>query len=166
MVDEHSRAPDFTLPKAGGDSYDDIERFCLSDELGSGPIVLAFFPAAFTSGCTEEMCAFRDSMDEFNRLDARIYGISVDLAYAQNVWIREHGLQFPMLSDWDHSVIQHYDVVQEGMYDLFNAAQRAVFVLDADGIITYKWVREGDNPDFDEFVTDLQTEVELAKAGE
>ena len=159
MVDVGDVAPDFTVPKAGGEAYNDVEAFTLSDAVGGGPIVLAFFPAAFTSGCTAEMCSFRDSMGEFDELDARVYGVSVDLPFAQNVWMREEGLNFPMLSDWNHDVIHAYDVVLEDMYGMIEAAQRSVLVLDADGVVTYRWVREGENPDFGELVSEIREAV-------
>jgi peroxiredoxin len=110
------------------------------------------------------MCSFRDSMDALEHLDAQVYGISVDLPFAQNVWMAEHGLNFPMLSDWDHELIRLYDVVYDDMYGMIEVAERSVFVLDDDGVVTYKWVREGDNPDFDEFTERLREEV--AKAAE
>ncbi|NUE03759.1 redoxin domain-containing protein [Halorubraceae archaeon YAN] len=160
MVAVGDRAPDFTLPLAGGDAYNDLTEFQLSAALGDGPIVLAFYPAAFTSGCTEEMCAFRDSMAQFNELNATVYGISVDLPFAQNIWIQSESLNFPMLSDWNHEVIKKYDVVQEDMYGMVEVAQRSIFILDSDGIITYKWVRDDDNPDFESFISDLRDEVE------
>lgn len=56
MVDEGAKTPDFTVPKAGGSAYNDISEFSLSEALGDGSIVLAFYPAVFTSGCTDEMC--------------------------------------------------------------------------------------------------------------
>ncbi|WP_331232752.1 redoxin domain-containing protein [Natronorarus salvus] len=159
MVEEGDRAPDFTAPRAGGRAYNDIEPFTLSEALGGGPVVLAFYPAAFTSGCTEEMCAFRDSMEAFEELDAEVYGISVDLPFAQNVWIQENDLDFPMLSDWNHEIIRLYDVVYEGMYDMIESAQRSVFVLDSEGTVTYKWVRDGENPNFGPFVDGVRDEV-------
>lgn len=159
MVEEGDRAPDFTVPLAGGDAYNDVEPFTLSDAIGDGPIVLAFYPAAFTSGCTTEMCAFRDSMSSYEELDAQVYGVSVDLPFSQNIWIEQHGLNFPMLSDWDHDVIYKYDVVYDGMYDMIEAAQRSLFIIDEDGTISYAWVRDGDNPDFDVFVSDIRDRV-------
>ncbi len=164
MVDIGSQAPDFTVPKAGGDAYNDVESFTLSEAIGDGPIVLAFYPAAFTGGCTEEMCAFRDSMGAFNDLNATVYGVSVDLPFAQNIWIREQELNFPMLSDWDHEVIEKYDVVLEDMYGMVDVAERSVFVVDDDGTITYKWVREGDNPDFEDLVAEIRDAVAEAVA--
>ena len=159
MVDVGDTAPDFTVPKAGGSAYNDVEQFTLSEAIGEGPIVLAFYPAAFTQGCTAEMCAFRDSMDAFEALDARVYGISVDLPFAQNVWIDQHGLNFPMLSDWNHEVTHAYDVVLEGMYDVVDVAKRSVFVIDSEGTVTYRWVRDDENPDFEAFVEELQAIV-------
>ena len=159
MVDVGDDAPDFTVPKAGGEAYNDIEAFTLADHVDDGPTVLAFFPAAFTSGCTEEMCAFRDSMSAFDELDARVYGVSVDLPFSQNVWIREEELNFPMLSDWTHEVIHDYDVVLPDMYGMIEVAQRSVFVVDADGVVTYRWVRDGDNPDFEDLVSEVRDAV-------
>jgi len=148
MVSIGETAPDFTLPKAGGTAYDDISEVTLSRLLGDGPIVLAFFPAAFTRGCTSEMCAFSDSIDKFENLNTKVYGISVDLPFAQNIWIEREGLNFPMLSDWDHEVIHQYDVVRSDLYESIEAARRSVFVVDVDRIVTAKWTRSGDNPDF------------------
>jgi len=162
MIDVGDAAPDFTVPMAGGDAYDDVSGFTLSGALGEGPVVLAFFPAAFTSGCTEEMCSFRDDFAAFRGLDAAIYGISADLPFAQNVWIDRHDLPFPMLSDQHHEAIEAYGVVRRDMYDLVTAARRAVFVLDADGNVTYRWVREGDNPEFDAFVDEVREAVAAA----
>lgn len=155
MVTVGDDAPDFTVPRAGGNAYNDVERFTLSDALGDGPVVLAFYPAAFTSGCTAEMCTVRDELAGFEAIDAKVFGVSVDLPFAQNVWIREHDLGFPMLSDWNHEVIHLYDVVLEDMYGLVEVAERSAFVIDEDGVVTYRWVRDGDNPDFDALVEDL-----------
>lgn len=159
MVEEGDKAPDFTVPLAGGSAYDDVTEFTLSGALYTESIVLAFYPAAFTGGCTEEMCTFRDSMEAFNDLDAHLYGISVDLPFAQNIWIQEHGLSFPMLSDWNHDVSRKYDVVYNDMYGLIETAQRSVFVINAEGTVTYKWVRDGKNPDFEDLVSNVLIEV-------
>lgn len=96
-------------------------------------MVLAFYPSAFTSGCTEEMCTFRDATSGFEDLDSIVYGVSVDLPFAQNAWIREHDLPFVMLSDWDHEAIERYDVVLEDVYGMVETAERSIFVLDATG---------------------------------
>ncbi|GAA0678938.1 redoxin domain-containing protein [Natronoarchaeum mannanilyticum] len=159
MLDVGETAPEFALPKAGGEAYNDIEPFALTEALGDGPVVLAFFPAAFTSGCTAEMCTFRDSMHRFDELDAGVYGISVDLPPAQNVWIMREELNFPMLSDWDHEVIREYGVVDPEMYDLFEAAERSIFVLDDAGTVTYRWVEDEGETDFAAVIEDVREAV-------
>lgn len=164
MVEKGDRAPDFTVPIARGAAYNDVEEFTLSENLGAGPVVLAFFPAAFTSGCTEELCTFRDSIGAFDALDASVYGISTDLPFAQNTFIQREGLNFPLLSDVDHEAIEAYDVVREEFYDVMRVAERAVFVVDREGIVAYRWVREGENPDFERLVEEIRGVVE-ATAG-
>ncbi|AUV83308.1 peroxiredoxin [Salinigranum rubrum] len=165
MLTAGDTAPDFTLPKAGGAAYNDFEAFTLSDAFGDGPIVLAFYPAAFTRGCTAEMCAFRDSMSLFNAVDAQVYGISVDLPFSQNIWMRQEGFDFPMLSDWDHEVIHTYGVVREDMYGMLEVAERSVFVLDSEGTIRHTWVEGEGDVDFEAFVADLGDVVaDLAEA--
>lgn len=163
MVTEGDHAPNFTLPMAGGNGYDDVTGFTLADAIGDGPIVLAFVPGAFTGGCTEEMCTFGNAMSDFEALDASVYGISVDLPFAQNVWMERDGFDVPMLSDWDHEVIRAYDVVYENMYGSIEAAQRSIFVIDSDGIVTYRWVREDDNPEFGAFISDVRDRVRDAQ---
>ena len=161
MVDIGDSAPDFTVPKAGGTAYNDLESFTLSDVVSDGPTVLSFYPAVFTSGCTSQMCSLRDSMYQFDELDAQVYGVSVDLPFAQNIWIQQEELKFPMLSDWDHEVIRKYDAVLDDMYGMVEVAERATFVVDTDGVVTYAWVREGDeNPDFDELTATVRDAVE------
>ena len=164
MVEVGDDAPDFTVPLAGGEAYNDVSEFTLSDALGDGPVVLAFYPAAFTSGCTEEMCTFRDEIGGFEALSADVYGVSVDLPFAQNIWIMENDLGFPMLSDWNHDVIRDYDVVLPDMYGMVEVAQRSIFVIDDAGTVSYRWVREGENPDFDDLVSEVQDAVEATVA--
>jgi peroxiredoxin len=152
-------SPDFTLPMAGGTAYDDVEPFTLSTALSEGPVVLAFFPAAFTGGCTEELCTFRDELASFEALDARVYGISVDLPFALNVFAMEQDLSFPLLSDFDGEAIEAYDVVLEGVHGLSGVAERSVFVVGTDGTVEYRWVREGGNPDFGWLVEQVREAV-------
>lgn len=160
MIEEGEPAPDFTVPIARGEAYNDVGEFTLSEHLGDGPVVLAFFPAAFTSGCTEEMCTFRDSLSAFEAVDASVYGLSTDLPFAQNEFIRQEGLTFPLLSDFEHEAIRAYDVVREGFYDVMFVAERSVFVLDREGTIVYRWVETGDGTDFDALVDEVREAIE------
>ena len=148
MVDVGDDAPDFTAPLANGD----IESFTLTERLTDGPIVLAFFPAAFSSTCRSEMCTFRDRLCGFQDVDATVYGVSVDSPYALNEFRDRHDLDFGLLSDFEKDVIEAYDVRTDFDHIGLNGlAKRAVFVLDADGTVEYKWVSDepGVEPDYD-----------------
>lgn len=148
-MDVGRKAPDFDALRADGQN---VEPFRLSDHLGEGPLVLAFFPLAFTSVCTNEMCTFRNSMSQFNELEAQVYGISVDSPFALNAFIEEHALTFPLLSDFNREVSRKFDVLHEDLMGLRGVAKRSVFVLDGEGVVRYRWVSEdpGVLPDFDE----------------
>ncbi len=162
MVDVGDSAPDFTVPVAGGEAYNDIGEFTLSEALAEGPVVLAFVPAAFTSACTEELCAFRDGLARFVDLDARVYGLSVDLPFSQNVWMREEGLTFPLLSDWEHQVIHAYDAVLPDMYGTLEVASRTVFVVDAGGTVTFRQDYDTGDPDID--LAEIEAAVAAARS--
>ncbi|MFB6102822.1 MAG: redoxin domain-containing protein [Haloplanus sp.] len=140
MVDIGDEAPDFTVPLANGD----VETFTLSEHLDEAPLVLAFFPAAFTSTCTSEMCTFRDRLAKFEDIGATVYGISVDLPYTLNEFRRQNDLNFGLLSDERRELIDAYDVAATFSPLDVRVARRAVFVVDESGTITYRWV--GDNP--------------------
>src|SRR5260370_409717 len=86
----------------------DRKEVHLRDLLGK-PLVLAFFPAAFTSVCTTELCTFRDSMARFNALDAQVYGISIDLPFSLKAFAEQNGLNFPLLSDMDREAAESSD---------------------------------------------------------
>jgi peroxiredoxin len=149
MVDTGDEAPDFTVPLADGD----VGTFTLSEHLDEAPLVLAFFPAAFTSTCTTEMCTFRDRMDEFEAVDATMYGVSIDTPFTLNEFRRQNDLDFSLLSDSNRELVHAYDVATDftsaGVRDV---AKRAVFVVDGDGEVTYKWVGDdlGVEPDYEE----------------
>ena len=148
-------APRFSLPMAQGRAYNDIEEFSLVEALSEGPVVLVFFPAAFTSGCTDELCAFTEGLEAFERLDAQVYGVSVDLSFSQNEFITKEDRDVPLLSDHTHEVTHAYDVVLSDMYGHFEVSQRAVFVVDEGGVVRHRWVRGDENPDFSGLVDDL-----------
>ncbi|MFB6142059.1 MAG: redoxin domain-containing protein [Halorientalis sp.] len=149
MPEVGDEAPDFTVPLAGDG---DPEPWTLSEHLDEAPIVLAFFPGAFTPPCREEMSHFQDDIDAYREMGATLYGVSVDSPFAQKAFREENGFEFDMLSDSNKEVIEDYgvaiDFADMGYYGL---AQRAVFVVDADGEITYKWVADDPHtqPDFD-----------------
>ena len=133
-VDVGTKAPDFTLPNQ------DREPVRLSEQLKGGPVVLAFFPAAFSGVCTKEMCAFRDSMSTLNARSAKVLGISVDTFFALKGWADAQKLNFPLLSDFNKEVIRQYGVFHEDMIGLKGIAKRAVFVIDKTGTVRHREV--------------------------
>ena len=150
MVSPGDPAPEFTAPLANGD----VAEFDLAAAIASdAPVVLAFFPAAFTGTCTSEMNAFQDRLDAFAEAGATVYGVSVDLPFALNEFREQEGLSFGMISDSQRDVVDAYGVEMDfestGVYDI---AKRAVFVIDGDGTIRYAWVSDdaGVEPNYDE----------------
>jgi peroxiredoxin len=149
MVSTGDTAPAFTAPLANGD----IEEFDLEDRLDEGPLVLAFFPGAFTSVCSHELSTFQDRLAEFQEAGATVYGVSVDSPFALNEFRDKLDLTFDLISDANQHVIDAYEVSMDfealGVHDV---AKRAVFVVDGDGTVTYAWVSDdpGVEPDYDE----------------
>ena len=151
-VEVGQQAPDFKL-------YDtDRKERSLSEFQGKN-VVLAFYPGAFTGGCTTEVCTFRDIMDRLNSLNAQVLGISVDGAFAQKVFSDQNNLNFPLLSDFQRQTVNDYGVTLPNFagMDGYVAAQRAVFVVDNSGVVRYKWIapNPGVEPDYDEVQAEL-----------
>lgn len=138
-------APSFALPAAPGEPVD------LGEWIGRRPVVLLFFPLAFSSVCTEELCTVRDDWTAWEDLDAEVYGISADSPFVTRRFREELGLPFPLLSDFNHEVGAAYGVLYEDYFGLKGVTRRAAFVVGADGTIAYSWVGERDDvlPDFD-----------------
>ena len=143
-VDVGSKAPDFTLVN------EDRQPVTLSQQRGK-PVVLAFFPAAFSSVCQKELCTFRDSMARLNGAKAQVYGVSVDTFFTLKAFHDAQKLTFPLLSDFNKDVIQQYGVFNPDMIGLKGIAKRAVFVIDKDGILRHKEVLEDarNEPNYD-----------------
>src|SRR6187397_1706145 len=138
-----SIAPDFTLPNQ------DREPVTLSRQRGR-PTVLAFFPAAFSSVCQKELCTFRDALAQLNKVNAQVYGISVDTFFSLKAFADQQHLTFPLLSDFNKQVIRDYGVFNEDMIGLKGIAKRAVFVLDKNGVVRHREVLEDarNEPDY------------------
>ncbi len=148
-ADVGAKAPDFTL------TSQDRAPVTLSEELKKGPVVLAFFPAAFSGTCTKEMCTFRDTMSELNRLSANVLGVSTDTFFALKAWADAQHFAFPLLSDYNKTVIRQYGVVNPDMIGLKDIAKRATFVIDRSGTIRYR-----------EILDDARNEPDYAKVRE
>jgi glutaredoxin-dependent peroxiredoxin len=134
-ADVGTKAPDFTL------TDQDRQPVTLSQQKGH-PVVLAFFPAAFSSVCTKELCTFRDSLANLNKARAQVYGISVDTFFTLKAFQDQQKLNFPLLSDFNKQAIRDYGVFNEDMIGLKGIAKRAVFVVDKDGMIRHREVLE------------------------
>jgi peroxiredoxin len=149
MVDTGDTAPDFTAPLANGD----VDEFTLSERLDEGPLVLAFFPGAFTSVCSHEMSTFQDRLGEFEERGATVYGVSVDSPFALNEFRDKLDLEFDLISDANQEVVEAFGITMDfaelGVHDI---AKRSVFVVDGDQQVQYAWVSDdpGVEPDYDE----------------
>ncbi len=148
-------APDFEL-------YDEnFKPTRLKDLLAQGKLViLAFFPAAFSSICTNEMCAFRDKMALLEKANATVVGISVDSPFTLRKFKEDNRLNFPLLSDYNREVIKLYDIYHDPFpvpiaSKLRMTAKRAVFILEPpEGRVIYSWISENPlkEPDYEEVV--------------
>ncbi len=146
------KAPEFTL-------FDtNLKQRKLSEFFGK-KIVLAFFPGAFTSVCTKEMCTFRDSLSRLNNLQAQVIGISVNDPWSNKGFAERNMLTFPLLSDYRRDVVKLYNIELKdfaGMKD-YTAAKRSVFILDKEGVVRYKWVSDdpGVQPNYEDIEKEL-----------
>lgn len=138
-----SHAPDFTLPNQ------DRQPVTLSAATGKN-VVLAFFPAAFSSVCQKELCYFRDQLGNLNSANATVYGISVDTPFTLKEFSKQNDLTFDLLSDFNKDAITKYDVVNPDMLGMKGISKRAVFVIDGTGVIRHRQVTAspGDEPDY------------------
>lgn len=138
-------APDFRL-------HETLDRQrSLSDYRGK-TVVLVFFPGAFTPVCTTEMCALRDRLAQFSALDAEVIGITVDPPFVQAAWKAAHNVTYTFLSDYARTAVRKYDLAVPDLAGLqgYVAANRAVTVVDKQGIVRYHWVGAnlGVEPDY------------------
>jgi peroxiredoxin len=137
-------APDFSL------YAHDKTLFKLSEQKGSN-VLLLFFPLAFTSVCTAELCSVRDSMKKYESLQTRPFGISVDSLYTLNKFREEQALNFPLLSDFNKEVSTVYGCLYPKFgFEMQGVSKRAAFIIDKAGLVQYAEVLEnaGAQPDF------------------
>lgn len=138
------KATDFTLQNTEG------KEVSLSDVTSEGSVVLLFFPLAFSSVCTDEMCTVRDNFKMYKSLDANVIGISVDSFFTLKAFKQMNNIPFPLLSDFNKSVSKEYGVLNNDFYGMVGVAKRAAFVIDKDMKILYQEVMDdaGNMPDF------------------
>lgn len=138
------KAPGFALYDTGKN------KVTLSDYHGKN-VLLLFFPLAFTSVCTAELCSIRDNISLYNASNAQVFGISVDSPYTLAKFKEEQGLNFPLLSDFNKEVSTSYGALYETFaMELKGVSKRSAFVIDKEGTVRYAQVLEnaGNLPDF------------------
>ena len=138
-------APDFQL-------YDTRKQLVTLDSLKGNQLLLLFFPAAFTSTCTRELCSVRDNLAWYNSANAIVFGISTDMVYTLIKYKEEQKLNFELLSDYNKEVIARYGALYETFsFGMKGVSRRSAFVIDKMGVIQYAEVLEsaGDLPDFE-----------------
>ena len=128
-------APDFTLPGLQlADGEVSRGDYTLSGELGH-PVVLAFYPGDDTSVCTKQMCSYSSGFEQFAGLNATIWGISPQGLESHEKFARKHSLRLPLLADTEHKATAAYGI---GLGS--SSLRRAVFIIDAQGIVRWKHV--------------------------
>jgi len=130
-------APDFTLPATIEESI------TLSQYRGQKNVVLAFYPFDWSPVCSLQLPGLQENLAEFKKLDTEVLGISIDSRHSHKAFAEHLGLEFPLLSDFDKRVCQAYGVLRQGGF-----AERALFVIDVQGVIRYAHVNPiGEVPD-------------------
>ncbi len=146
------KAPDFSLVGT------DLKPIQLADYKGKN-VVLLFFPLAYTSVCTTEMCMARDNQSQYAELNAEVIGVSVDSPFVLKKFAEENELNFPLGSDFNKNVAEAYDTLFEGDFlGMSRFAKRSAFVIDREGILQYAEITDGKSlPDFEKIRTVLST---------
>ena len=145
-------APDFTLYDSGKN------KVTLSDLKGHN-VLLLFFPLAFTSTCTAELCSIRDNISFYNKVNANVFGISVDSLHTLAKYKADQNLNFSLLSDFNKEVSSLYGSLYEMFgYNMKGVSKRSAFVIDKDRIIRYAEVLENasEQPNFKNITLTLE----------
>ncbi|NKQ59257.1 peroxiredoxin [Amycolatopsis sp. K13G38] len=133
-VEVGSQAPDFTL-----NDYNK-QAVTLSSFRGDKPVLLVFYPFAFSGICTGELCQLRDEFGDYEGKGVQVLGVSVDTPFSLKAWADQEGYQFPLLSDfWPHGEVAK-------AYGVFNAdaglAVRGTFLIDTEGVVRFAEVNQ------------------------
>lgn len=145
-------APDFTL-------YDSAKNKVTLSDLKGHNVLLLFFPLAFTSTCTAELCSIRDNISFYNKVNANVFGISVDSLHTLAKYKADQNLNFSLLSDFNKEVSSLYGSLYEMFgYNMKGVSKRSAFVIDRDGIVRYAEVLENasEQPNFKSITLTLE----------
>jgi glutaredoxin-dependent peroxiredoxin len=129
-----SKAPEFSLKSKQASGVVDVK---LSANLGKKNTVVLFFPLAFTSVCTKEMCDITAGLNAFSNLNADVIGISVDSPFAQEAWAQKEKISITLASDLNKTTAKSYGVLLDDLLGFGSTAARAAFVVDKSGVVQY-----------------------------
>jgi glutaredoxin-dependent peroxiredoxin len=152
-IEPGQAAPDFTL-------FDSTKTKVTLSDLRGQNVLLLFFPLAFTSTCTAELCAVRDNISFYNNVNAKVFGISVDSLHTLAKYKTEQNLNFTLLSDFNKEVSSLYGSLYEMFgYNMKGVSKRSAFVIDNDGIVRYAEVLENasEQPNFKNITLTLES---------
>ncbi|MBO6793384.1 MAG: redoxin domain-containing protein [Balneolaceae bacterium] len=135
----HKKAPEFTLQN------ENFEEVSLSELRKDSNVVILFYPLAFSSTCTEELCSVRDNMKIYEALNAKVVGISVDSMFVQKAFKKAQNLNFDLLSDFNKEAMTAYGVKDENFFGMQGVSKRSVFVIDKEGTVKYEEIHEESN---------------------
>ena len=114
----------------------------LADLLSKGPVVVFFYPHAYSSVCTEEFCGVRDDWSAWSEINASVVGISVNTPFVVAQWKQDLGLPFELLSDFNKDISAAYDAMYDEFFGLKGVSKRSAYIIGTDGTITYAWQSE------------------------
>ncbi|MDO9376534.1 MAG: redoxin domain-containing protein [Bacteroidota bacterium] len=118
--------------------FNDEKKPVSLEDLRGKKVLLLFFPLAFSSVCTAELCSIRDNIARYNEVDATVIGVSVDSVYVLKKFREDQQLNFMLISDFNKSLSRAFDVIYETFgYEMQGVSKRAAFVIDKEGIIRY-----------------------------
>ena len=129
-----TKAPEFTLKSKNAAGVAEVK---LSDSFGKKNTVVLFFPLAFTSVCTQELCDVTAGLNAYQDLNAEVIGISVDSPFAQEAWAQKENIGIVLASDLNKSTAQAYGVLLDDLLGFGATAARAAFVVDKEGVVRY-----------------------------
>lgn len=139
------QAPEFSLFDS------ERNKVNLADFKGKNVLIL-FYPQAFSSTCTEELCTVRDDIARYNNANAQVLGISVDSVFTLKRYRDEQGYNFPLLSDFNKEVSRAYDSLFENwIFEMKGVSKRSAFIIDKEGVVQYTELVESKDgvPDFE-----------------
>lgn len=129
-----TKAPDFSLKSKQASGVVDVK---LSNNFGKKNTVLLFFPLAFTSVCTKEMCDVSSGLNAYQSLGADVIGVSVDSPFSQEAWAQKEKITITLASDLNKTTAKAYGVLLDDLLGFGSTAARAAFVIDKNGVVQY-----------------------------